>query len=264
MYLWKVKKLIPALLLIVSCFKAHSWSAKGHTIVASFAKENLKMIDKSIIDSVQYFLGEMSFEKASLWMDEIKGDSSYDHLKPAHYINVERDATYVKTKDINVVNEIEAALGILRKKGPRDKDKIAFALRELFHLIGDLHQPLHAGYAEDRGGNEIQVTYKKGSTNLHALWDGDIIQGENINLGSCLNFANAMNLKEKTAAQKIDAGEWMNESRALLPFVYSYTDGKISEQYSKDAKPIIERQLVKAGIRLTAVLYTYFRKKEQM
>jgi hypothetical protein len=259
MYIYRMKRIVLIVLILISAFKVLSWSAKGHTIVAAFAKENLRQIDKRILDTVQYFLGKMTFEEASVWMDEIKGDSSYDHLKPVHYVNVEKDATYVKTNEPNVINELELVINILFKKGSREKDQIAFALRKLFHLVGDLHQPLHAGYAEDKGGNEIDVSFNGEATNLHALWDGGIIHFEHITLKSCFDRSDKMDLKEKTASQQINILKWMEESRALLPFVYSFENGKINSDYSSKAKPIIEKQLVKAGIRLTAVLFKAFK-----
>ena len=239
------------------CFNnIFGWGSKGHKIVAEFAK---KALDKSIIDSVQYFLGTMTFQEASVWMDEVRGDHSYDYLKPRHYVNVERDATYVKTNEDNAVNELEMVIAILQAKGPRDKEKIAMALRELFHLVGDLHQPLHCGYAEDKGGNTISVSYG-GSGNLHAIWDTGLIKEENIGLNDCLAFSNALSMKEQHAIQQIDVIKWMNESRELLPFVYGFENGKITAAYSAKAKPIIEKQLVRAGIRLAAVLFRTFKK----
>jgi hypothetical protein len=255
-----VKNTSLAVLFLICCYSSEAWNAKGHKIVAAFAKENLKAIDKALVDSVQFFLGEMSFEDAAVWMDEIKGDHSYDHLRPAHYVNVEKDATYVSNKEVNIINELDVVMNVLFTKGPRDKDKTAFALRELFHLVGDLHQPLHTGYEEDRGGNEIDVYYNGESSNLHALWDGGIIQFEKITLSGCMKFANEMSPEEKKSAQKIDVLKWMEESRSYLPFVYDFKKGKIDSEYSSKAKPIIEKQLVKAGIRLTAILYKAFRK----
>ena len=250
------------LALIIFCFCAGNsfgWGAKGHKIVAAFAKEALTA-NTEVIDSVQYYLGAMSFEEASVWMDEVRSNSVYDYLKPVHYVNVERDATYVKTKDPNAVNELEMVLSILTAKGPRDKDKTAMALKELFHLVGDLHQPLHAGYAQDKGGNSVDVSYAGKPTNLHKLWDSEIIFEEKISFNDCKKLANNISLKEQGEIQRIDAVKWMNESRELLPFVYGFSNGKIQDEYSAKAKPIIEKQLVRAGIRLAAVLYRTFKR----
>lgn len=53
----------------------------------------------------------------------------------------------------------------------------SFNMRMFIHLVGDIHQPLHATtrYANDfktgdRGGNSFKIT-GDGVSNLHALWD---------------------------------------------------------------------------------------------
>lgn len=253
-----MKKLILVSLLAFTSFQSFGWGAKGHKIVAEYAKLALSA-DKHVLDSIQFFLGAMTFQEASVWMDEVRSDASYDYLKPRHYVNVERDATYVKTKDENAVNELEAVIAILSTKGPRDKDKIAMALRELFHLVGDLHQPLHCGYAEDKGGNAIAVNYGD-SQNLHSMWDSGLIKEENISLNDCLQFSNTLSKEEVKAIQQINVVKWMEESREYLPFVYGFEKGKITSDYSKKAKPIIQKQLVRAGMRLAAVLFRTFKR----
>lgn len=252
-----MKNILFACLFTLISVKSFGWGAKGHKIVAEYAKLALSA-DQHIIDSVQYFLGKMTFQEASVWMDEVRSDKTYDYLKPRHYVNVEKDATYVKTKDDNAVNELEIVISILTAKGPRDKDKIAMALRELFHLVGDLHQPLHCGYAEDKGGNAISVRHGD-SDNLHAIWDTGLIVEENIGLNDCLKFSNTLSKEEVKAIQQIDVVKWMNESREHLPFVYNF-DKKITADYADKAKLIIEKQLTRAGIRLAAVLFRTFKR----
>lgn len=243
-------------LFVLTSVSSFGWGSKGHKIVAEIAH---RALDKSIIDSVQYFLGNMTFQEASVWMDEVRDNSAYDYLKPRHYVNAEKDVTYVKTKGDDVVNELNLVLSILSAKGPRDKDKMAMALKELFHLVGDIHQPLHCGYGEDKGGNAVPVTYGD-SQNLHSLWDSGLIKEENIGLNDCLKLINTLSLTEQKAIQKIDVVSWVNESRSFLPFIYNYGSGKISNEYAQEAKPIIEKQLARAGIRLAAILYTAFKK----
>jgi hypothetical protein len=251
-----MKKIVLILLFCSVSLFSFSWGAKGHKIVAEIA---YRALDKSIIDSVQYFLGNMTFQEAAVWMDEVRSNSAYDYLKPKHYVNAEKDVTYVKTKGDDVVNELDAVLAILAAKGPRDKDKIAMALRELFHLVGDIHQPLHCGYGEDKGGNAVPVTYGD-SQNLHSMWDTGLIREENIGLNDCLTLINSIPLTEQKAIQKIDVISWVKESRSYLPFIYNYGTGKITREYADEAKPIIEKQLSRAGIRLASILYTTFKK----
>ncbi len=242
-----------SLLLPASTF---AWGAKGHKIIAAIAKQCL---EKQVVDSVQKFLGVMSFEEASVWMDEVRGQHEYDYLKPWHYVNVEKDKTYVKTKDPEVVNQIEIYISVLKEKGVRDKENIYFALKVLFHLIGDLHQPLHCGYKADKGGNEVELQFLKRKTNLHKVWDTEIIEEENISLSDCLTLANKMSAEEKKKIQNNNVEVWMNEARTLLPEVYNFEEN-IKQDYIDKNKPVIEKQLVRAGIRLAMVLHQTFKK----
>lgn len=242
---------------LILSFQALGWGSKGHMMVAQIAK---KCLDKSVVDSVQFYLGKMSFKKASVWMDEIKRDKTFDHMKPWHYINVERDATYVKTQEPNVVNQLEMAISILRNKNKSDVEKTALALRILFHLIGDLHQPLHAGYGEDKGGNKIDVDFFGRASNLHKVWDYEIIEKSKIKLKDCYALANSLSDEEKKKIQKVNVEAWMNESRGFLPSVYSFENKIIDQNYIDKNKVIIEKQLVKAGVRLAVILHEAFKK----
>lgn len=233
----------------------YAWGSKGHKIVAAIAKQCL---NKQVTDSVQSFLGIMSFEEASVWMDEVRSDNSYDYLKPWHYVNVEKDKTYVKTKDPEVVNQIEIYIALLKQKGVRDKEQTKFALKVIFHLIGDIHQPLHCGYKADRGGNDIDVDYLGKGTNLHKVWDSEIIEDANVTLNDCLKLCNGLPADEKKKIQNNSVEVWMNEARTLLPEVYNF-DKKIKQDYADKNKIVIEKQLVKAGIRLAMVLNQTFK-----
>lgn len=252
-----MKKTVLFGLLLCASINTWAWGEKGHKMVAQIAK---KCLDKSIIDSVQFYLGKMSFKRASVWMDEVRKDSEYDFMKPWHYINIEKDSAYKKNNEENAVNEIEKAIAVLKRKGPRNKDTVANALRIIFHLIGDLHQPLHAGYAEDKGGNHIDVDYFGQATNLHRVWDTHIIEREKIRLKDCYTVANSLTNEEGQNLQTINIAGWMLESRALLPGAYDFEKRIITRAYVEKNKEIIKKQLVKAGIRLAAVLYQTFKK----
>ncbi|MEO6305132.1 MAG: S1/P1 nuclease [Bacteroidia bacterium] len=242
-----------SLLLPASTF---AWGSKGHKIVAAIAK---KCLEKNIIDSVQKYLADISFENASVWMDEIRSDNAYDYMKPWHYVNVEKDKTYVKTKDPEVVNEIEIAIATLKDRKLHDAEQLNFSLKVLFHLVGDIHQPLHCGYKADKGGNEILVQYPGKGTNLHKVWDSEIIDDMKISLNDCLTLANEIPAAEKKKIQTTNVETWMNESRTLLPEVYNF-EGKIKQDYIDKNKLVIEKQLVRAGIRLALVLHEIFKK----
>src|SRR3989344_7221750 len=143
-----MKKLlfISLLLAFVTPKPSFAWGKTGHNIVAQIAKANL---EPGVLDSVQKYLGTMSFEDASTWMDDVRKDTSLNYMKPWHYVNVEKDKTYVKNSNPNIINELEVVIGTLNNRSGKKKEDINFALKQLFHLVGDLHQPLHVGYGVD-------------------------------------------------------------------------------------------------------------------
>lgn len=240
---------------VLFAFKSFGWGDRGHKIVAQIAKNCL---NKSIADSVQFYLGKMSFKRASVWMDEVRSDESYNYMKPWHYINVAKDSSYFKTDEENVVNEIEKAITVLKNKRKHTKEEIGLAIKILFHLIGDLHQPLHAGYAEDKGGNKVDVDFLGEYTNLHKVWDTHIIEQGKIRLKDCYISANALSREESMSFQNVNVEGWMNESRSFLPEVYNFEKRIITRAYIDKNKEIIKKQLVKASIRLAAVLHQAF------
>lgn len=235
---------------------AYAWGAKGHKITAQIAAACLT---KQVMDSVQSYLGEISFEEASVWMDEVRSDPNYNFLKPRHYINVEKDSLYRPVKEANIVNELERVMDQLKHKPNRAET--AFALLELFHLVGDLHQPLHCGYAADKGGNTVDVDFVGRSSNLHRVWDTDLIEKTGITKDQCLIRLNSYSSRDKTRMVKINIIDWMTESRSHLNKIYDFQKGLISQKYVDLNKELVKDQLARAGVRLAAVLDLYFRRK---
>lgn len=254
-YKMKIVTIIVFIGLIIKSTLCFSWGAKGHKIVAEIAKSYL---DKGIQDSVQKYLGDMSFEDAAVWMDIIKSDKTYDYLKPLHYINIEKDKTYVKY-DNNIVSELELVMAQLKNKNKRTKEEINLDIKVLFHLVGDLHQPLHVGYREDKGGNTVQVQFNGKGTNIHHVWDSDIIENKNITSADCVKIIKTYSGKEIREIQNIDIVAWMNNSRVLLADVYSFKSNIISQEYINRSALIIEKQLADAGLRLASVLNMTFK-----
>jgi hypothetical protein len=104
----------------------------------------------------------------------------------------------------------------------------------------------------------MQVNYNLKGTNLHALWDFGIIESKNISLPECL-AANKYSKTEIRALQKIDVVNWAIDSRSYLPQAYKTGGNKINDEYVEACVPIIENQILKAGIRLAGVLNEVFK-----
>lgn len=228
-----------------------AWGPEGHHIVAEIAFSKL---DENTRANVMKYLGSTTIEEASVWMDDKRHDKDYDFMKPWHYINIEKGNVYVPTTDENVVNELIITLNELKHKNTLCSEQVKTDLEVLFHLIGDLHQPLHAGYGVDRGGNTIEINFMGEGSNLHWVWDSKIIENQKITLDKCLEVEKSLSPEQVSEIKKIDVVAWMNDARSYLPNVYDFTGHVLGEDYAKKNAPIIEKQLVAAGMRLAAVL----------
>ena len=242
--------------LLVFCFlKANAWGAKGHAMVAQVA---FTYLDETTQKNVLAYLDGMTIEEAANWMDNIKDDHSYDYMKPWHYANFPEGKTAEIFEGANIMYQLDQTMKALQHKDKLSKAEIKLKILYLFHLIGDLHQPLHLGYGRDKGGNTVQLIYKDKGTNLHSFWDSGIIYYQNITLAGCLK-AQTYSAAEVNNLQKMDIVTWGNGSRTLLGAVYDYKKAKVSDEYVTQSGLLIEKQIQKAGIRLAGVLKTFFK-----
>lgn len=178
-------------------------------------------------------------------------------MKSWHYIEFAKGASYRFAPADNLLTALSRAVDNL-KQTRLDERKRKEALMVILHLIGDMHQPLHTGYPDDKGGNTTQVFFDGNLTSLHHVWDEDIIRSQRITAQSCLELAKSLTPAERDAFEKGDFVSWMEESRALLPQVYDYNGRVVDDRYLRRNKAIVEMQLVKAGIRLARVLNSLF------
>jgi hypothetical protein len=235
----------------------YGWGEEGHKIIAKIAELEVKT---KVRNKVQKYLGLSSFEQASVWMDSVRSNKSYDYMKPWHYVNVVKDSLYVKHPDGDIVSELDLVINELKNYKSMSDSAVTRDLKILFHLCGDLTQPLHAGYASDRGGNDVVVTFINGKQlKLHRIWDKDIIVNEVITLNKTLEVSKKWSGKETKIIKEINVINWMNDSRAYLPSVYNIKSSTITQKYLDENKKIIEGQLAKGGLRLAEVLNDIFK-----
>lgn len=233
---------------------AYAWGKEGHYLVADIASAIMK---KNVKDNVQQFLGEMSFEEAADWMDEVRSQHEDDYMKTWHYINLEKGESYVPGDGDNIIDRLNITCKQLANKQNLSTEAIHTDLLIIFHLVGDLFQPLHVGYGSDRGGNTYQVYLNGRGTNLHAVWDKDIIEEENITLDDCMALYNSLSGTQIAYIKNAGFEKLMNDNRKLLDQLYP-AGHTIDNNYLHKNKLIVERQLVYAGIKLDAVLETLF------
>ena len=243
------------LTLIILPTTTFAWGSKGHALVAEVA---FNYMDENTKKEVLKYLDGMTIEDTANWMDDVKKDHSYDYMIAYHYVNFDKGAKVLETEGDNIIFQLNTTIKELQNKEKLSKEEINLKIKILFHLIGDLHQPLHVGYGEDKGGNTMQINYNFRGTNLHSLWDSGIIDYKNISLPVCFK-ANKYSVNEMRALQYIDVVNWATDSRAYLPQVYKTGGNKIRDDYVEACVSLIENQILKAGIRLAGVLNEVFK-----
>jgi nuclease S1 len=190
----------------------------------------------------------------STWADETRNKTT----APWHYVNFPRDkCIYDAARDCPdgqcVVGAIDKQLAVLASNASDDKRLVA--LKYIVHLVADIHQPLHAGYADDRGGNTSQVQAFGRGTNLHALWDSGLIENMRLDAAAMTTKLQAM----PVAAGYFDAARVAEESCRIVGAPGFYPERKIGVDYVERFGPVMEQRLAAAGARLAAILNVRFK-----
>ena len=236
------------------------WGQTGHRVVGLIAEQHL---NKRAQKAIRLLLEGHSLAYASTIADEIKSDRAYDAYGPWHYVNFDMDKTYDPSSSDDrgdIVYGIQKCIEVLSNKQSSESDK-SFHLKLLIHFIGDLHQPLHVGRSEDQGGNRIQVSWFSRNSNLHRVWDSDLIDGYNMSYEELAQ--ELMRSTEREEIMVIQEGnylDWVEESHQMAKVVYtSATSGdKLSYRYGYDYNPMVFEQLKKGGYRLAKILNEIF------
>ena len=222
--------------------------------------------------------GRRTLAEVANWADEIKEFEWGRRRASWHYDDVSLcgAADYAKycrggrCASARLARQIELLGDGRAKPGARNE-----ALKWVVHLMGDIHQPLHAANRRDRGGNRVRVSFfgeldnpPYGTLNLHSIWDEQMVARLVAGRGGehALVSAPIAEDDRKTWEQG-SISDWIAESHALardkvyapLPVAASCTDKiagvvAIGETYYASAAPVIEMQIRKAGVRLARVL----------
>ncbi|MEO7934672.1 MAG: S1/P1 nuclease, partial [Dokdonella sp.] len=162
---------------------ASAWGPSGHRIVAKLAEHQLDMKTGREVRRLLGVLGAKSLTDIANWADEMRSDPSQRELSRAtsrlHFVNFADSRCHYDPPKICangqcVVAAINRYAAVLGDRSASDRSR-AEALRYLVHFVGDAHQPLHASYRSDRGGNNYQVRLRGKGSNLHLIWDSKII-----------------------------------------------------------------------------------------
>lgn len=256
-----MKKILFVLFIASQAMQANSffWGKTGHRVVGEVASQYLTPKAKKEINKL---LDGQSLALVANFADDIKSDKRFREVDPWHYVNMSLDKHYgeetVNDKG-DIYTAIEKCLVVLRDD-KASKDDCAFYLKLLVHFIGDLHQPLHVGRSEDKGGNDIQVQWFNSGTNLHAVWDSRMIDSFGMSYTEMKENMPVLSKKEVKAVQEGTVLDWMHESQALAKEVYGSAQigEKLGYQYMYAYFNTANVQLQRGGIRLAKVLNELF------
>jgi len=248
-----MKKLLFLITFCASTLTTFGWGATGHRATGQVAE---KYLSKNATKQLERILNGQSLAMASTWMDDIRSDSTYDYATDWHWVTIQNGETYeqsTKNPKGDVIQTLERIIGELKSKKLTPKEE-AERVKMLIHLIGDIHQPLHVGGGNDRGGNDVKVMWFRVDSNLHRIWDSDMIDDSKLSYTEL-----AESLDKPTAAQllqwqKTSVRDWAAESMTYRKQVYDYGQGKLGYNYNYRYFPIVRERLLQAGVRIASVL----------
>ena len=234
--------------------QAFAWGQLGHFLIGYMAEQQMK---KSVRKKVERILYPVSIARSGTWMDDNKSDRAFDFANSWHYLNSKNGeydpSTQEKTGDAyESIQRIKAEL----KAGNLEPKKEAELLKMLIHMVEDIHQPLHVGTGDDRGGNDVKIEFFGQPTNLHALWDSGMIDRQGMSYTEIGDeLFRRLTPELKSTYRSATMQDWLKEAVSYRPMVYKLPENKkISYQYMYENYSIAEERLIAASVRLAQIL----------
>jgi hypothetical protein len=260
------------LLATLSLGQAWGWGQEGHSIVAEIAQRRLDPITRQKIEALLAAeappLAHASVALASVasWADDYR--DTHPESEGWHFVNIPMDrATYDPSADCKngdcAVDAIARYTGILSDCSKSAHERLE-ALKFVVHFVGDIHQPLHSSdrwdpYTgkDDKGGNLDPVTFFGQGSNLHAVWDVGLIMRTVYDWGAYVVRLETTWFpgRDLGALRGGTPADWAVEAHHFAQAAYDYPDdGILGLQYLNKNRPIVDRQLALAGVRLARTL----------
>ena len=252
-----------ALLLGLAAGPAAAWGKLGHRLVGSLAAAELTPIARAEVGRLLAGEPVPTLAGVSTWADELRDNNPELGKRTSkwHYVNIAEqgctfDASTACAKDDCVVGAIAAQTRVLADRTRSDADR-RDALKFVVHFIGDVHQPLHAGYARDKGGNDVQLQFDGRGSNLHSLWDSGLLNAMQVDDAAHLQRLRALSLVVELPrdGRFPDAAGWAEASCRVMAQPGFYPGSpKLDAAYPARWSALVDERLRQAGTQLAAVL----------
>lgn len=255
-----MKKLVVVFALAYLPFTAVAWGVLGHRIVGEVADLHINAKTRK---AVKQILGNETVAMAANWADFVKSDTAYNYLSTWHYVNLPENLSKPEVfnfldsqSEANIYNKTTEMIAVLKNAKSTLMQK-KMALRVLIHLVGDLHQPMHTARKEDLGGNKIQLTWFGNRTNLHRVWDENLIEFQQLSYTEYTKVINHATPQQINRWKKASLKDCVFESYQVCNKIYASgikNDDKLSFRYNFDWVDTLNDQLLKGGVRLAKIL----------
>lgn len=256
---------------------AIAWGRTGHRVVAAIADTGLSGLARA---NVEQILGPgETLDEAATWPDDMRADPSpfwQKQASPWHYVTLNGSVYEHAPAAGDALEALAKFSAILKDPNASRADK-QLALRFIVHLVGDLHQPLHAGKCCDKGGNDVKVSWFGKPTNLHAVWDSALVDEQQLSFSEmAARLERHISPADVIAWWDINPLDWISESAKIRDSIYptaadmpkpvagkAVREGEgavpdLSYSYVYRFTPVMERRLAQGGVRLAAYLNAIF------
>lgn len=238
---------------------ANAWGPEGHRTAAAIAAGRLCATASA---EVRAILDGQSLEDAAAWPDRIRNEDRWAHTRDWHYLNIDdgepfRSVIEGQPGRGQLLQATRRNLAAARDRSAPRRQR-AEALGFFVHLAADIHQPLHIGRLEDRGGNTIVVSFAGQELSLHRLWDGGLLRSTGLR---STDYQRTLQPLVALGATHWEAGtleDWAEESRRLRIWVYDFDARRrvpqISKRYAEAGRQLTAVRLSQAGTRIAWLL----------
>ncbi|KAF7018973.1 hypothetical protein CFC21_032206 [Triticum aestivum] len=259
---------------------AQAWGKEGHYMTCKIADGFLTKEATAGVKALLPSSANGELAEVCSWADSQR--FRYRWSSPLHFADTPEDCKFSYARDchdtkgnkdacvVGAINNYTAALQ--DSSSPYDRTE---SLMFLAHFVGDVHQPLHCGHVDDLGGNTILVRWYRRKSNLHHVWDVDVIEQAMKDLygkdQDAMVKAIQRNITEDWSREekqweacrsktKTCADKYAQESAALACDAYKGVkqDSTLGDEYYSEALPVVEKRIAQGGVRLAAILNRIF------
>ena len=160
---------------------------------------------------------------------------------------------------VDAYTKVNWLVAQLKNKDLAQQNKLMY-LRLLIHIVGDIHQPLHTGRPDDRGGNGIRLSWFNNPYNLHQVWDDRLIDLQQLSYTEYVSAINHSTKEQRKEWQAEPVNEWIWQSYQLAEKIYTDVkpDDKLGYPYNFKNIANVNQQLLKGGVHLAGLLNEIF------